>query len=138
MSITPNDPDCFAIVPVYGDSAGRRAVPQNAIFVGNRNAVMERILDSKARRQALTLVNDADRVRRDIAALRADKAEFEADKAAFTADVAAVNEVLLQEFIGKLDALATRMDAIEAARAQSKYDEELPSPPGSIVGEDQK
>jgi hypothetical protein len=127
----PRDYNRFALVPIYADSTGREAVPQNALFVGSQSAVMERILDSKARREALTLINDADKVRKEKAALRADRAEFEADKAAFAADVDAVHEVLLNEFVSKLDALAARMDSLEAERARDPEDDELPLPPGS-------
>ena len=63
MTQPPSEPDVFYIAPAYSDSTGRSAIPGNALFVGSRSAVMERILDSKARRTALSLIND-DRTQR--------------------------------------------------------------------------
>ena len=76
MTQPPSEPDVFHIAPAYSDSTGRSAIPGNALFVGSRSAVMEGILVSKARRTELSLINDADRVRRDKAQLKADTAAF--------------------------------------------------------------
>jgi hypothetical protein len=128
------DPDQFAIIPIYSDSLGARAVPSDALFVGSRSAVMERIVDSKARRDALTLINDADRVRRDRQALKADQAAFKADQAAFAGAVESVQDALIGQFTAKVDALAARMDAIEQERSRDPDDDLLPSPPGTVIG----
>jgi hypothetical protein len=128
------EPDTFYIAPAYSDSTGNSAVPANAVFVGSRSAVMERILDSRARREALSLINDADRVRRDRQALKADQAAFKADQAAFAGAVESVQDALISQFAAKVDALAARMDAIEQERSRDPDDDLLPTPPGTVIG----
>jgi cell division protein FtsB len=126
----PREPDTFYIAPAYSDSTGHSAVPANAVFVGSRSAVMERILDSKARRAALTIINDAEHARGTIASIR----KRERDVAAREDAVTAREEALLQQAIQKLDASADtftqRIDTLEAERAHDPDDDDLPLPPG--------
>jgi hypothetical protein len=126
------DPDKFAIVPLFSDSTGAEVKFPGAIMTGDMSAVMARVKDSRQMREDLRISNEADKVRRAQAALRADQAAFEEEQASFTAEVEAVKEVLLNEFVGKLDALAARMDAYEAELARDPDDDELPLPPDTV------
>jgi hypothetical protein len=102
------DPDQFAIIPVYTDSTGRKAVPGDAVFVGSRSAVMERILDSKTRRECFTLLNDAKRIREEKRAVDAARKEV-------TARVDAVTQAenLIRQLCDKVGTLTARMDSFE-------------------------
>jgi cell division protein FtsB len=128
----PREPDQFYIAPAYSDSTGHSAVPANAVFVGSRSAVMERILDSKARRAALSIINDAEHARGTLASIR----QRERDVAAREHAVAAREEALLQQAIQKLDASADkftkRMDELEAERARDPDDDDLPPIPALV------
>jgi hypothetical protein len=124
------EPDQFYIAPAYSDSTGQSAIPANAVFVGSRSAVMERILDSKARRQALTLINDAEHAKGQLLEIRKRVRELKAREDAVTAR----EEALLQQAIQKLDASANeftkRIESLEAERAHDPDDDDLPLPPG--------
>jgi hypothetical protein len=122
----------FAIVPIYSDSTGAEVKFPDAIMTGDMSAVMARIKDSKQMREDLRVSNEASRVRKDMARLQRDRAAFEAERAD-AADEEATRQELMLDFIGKLDALAHRMDALEAAAAHDPEDDELPSPPGSLL-----
>jgi hypothetical protein len=130
----PRDFNRFAIVPIYADSTGREAVPQNALFVGSQKVVMERILDSKARRQALTLINDAEHAKGTISGIRERERAVALREADVTAREDALARALLADALGKLDALTHRFDTIEAERAYDPDDDELPLPPMSDDG----
>ena len=130
-----HEPDRFAIVPIYSDSAGSAAIPQNAVAHGSWSAITGRIRDSKQQRQLLTLINDAEHARGTLQAIR----ERERDVAVREDAVANMEDdivhSLLADFIGKIDALAARMDSLEAERAKDPDDDLLPSPPGIASGE---
>jgi hypothetical protein len=121
----------FAIVPIYADSTGRETTPGNAVFVGSRSAVMERILDSRERRICLNLVNDAAHAKDTLKSIRAREDSVATREQAVQAREDALNSSLLADTIAKLDALAARMDAIEEELAHDPEDDELPLPPGA-------
>jgi hypothetical protein len=107
--------------------------PDHAIFVAHPNVLMERIMGSKARQAALTIINDAAVVERKLdakrAAIRAERAALEARADEVAADQAGFNEDLAQELFRRLTALAARVDSLEAARQHDPDDDELPLPP---------
>jgi hypothetical protein len=126
----PREPDTFYIAPAYSDSIGHSAIPANAVFVGSRSAVMERILDSKARRAALAIINDAEHARGTLLEIRKRERELDRREAAVSAREHAVTEAeaaILQDAIRKLDATKKRMDEEEARRVQAQIDA-MPDP----------
>jgi hypothetical protein len=127
------EPDRFAIVPLPSDSTGAEVKYPNAIMTGDMTAVMARIKDSKQMREDLRISNEADKVRRAKAALKVDQEAFATEQAAFATEVEAVKEVLLNEFVGKLDALIARMDEYEAKLNHDPDDDKLPLPPGTVI-----
>jgi hypothetical protein len=129
----PRPADKFAIVPIYADSSGSEVKFPNAIMTGDMSAVMARVKDSKQMREDLRISNEADQVRRDKAALKVREDALRADEANFSAAVESVQDALISQFSAKVDALAARMDAIEAERSRDPDDDLLPSPPGTPV-----
>lgn len=122
----PRDFNRFAIVPVYADSTGHEAVPQNAMFVGSQSSIMERVLDSRARRTALTLINDAAHAREFLTRIAQRERDVAAREDAVTSYEDSVRRTVVQDFIGKLDALASRLDSLEQQAAHDPDDDELP------------
>jgi hypothetical protein len=121
--------DRFAIIPIPTDSSGREVTPGNAIFIGSRNAVMERVFDSKTRREALLLVNDAAQARGTLQALREEKQAIAA-----RADAIAQAEDLVRELVSKVDTLTARMDEYEEEqRAKAEAEERANDPENQIV-----
>ena len=127
------DPDQFAIIPVYTDSTGRKAVPGDAVFVGSRTAVMERILDSKTRRECFTLLNDAKRIREEARDVAAEKRDVAA-----RADAVTQAEDLIRKLCDAVNTLRTRVDAFEEeqrakadAEERARNEEPITLPPGT-------
>jgi hypothetical protein len=130
-----HEPDRFCIIPIYSDSTGSAAIPQNAVAHGSWSAITGRIRDSKQQRQMLTLINDAEHAKGTLQAIRAREQDIAAREDAVSEMEEAVREVLLNEFVGKLDKLAARLDALEQERASDPDDAVLPEPPpGSGAG----
>jgi hypothetical protein len=126
----PRDPDLFAIIPVYGDSAGHVVVPKNAAATGSWSAVMERILDSRTRKEALTLLNDAAHATGRLESIRELERSLKVREDAIAEHEESVTRTMLQQAIHKMDALSRRMDAIETERAKDPDDDILPRSPG--------
>jgi hypothetical protein len=124
----PNDYDEFAIVPVYADSAGRKATPQNAIFSGSRNAVMERIIDSRTRRESLTLLNEAKHIREEKRALVAERADV-----AKRTDAVTQAEDLIRQLCDQIGTLTARVDAFEEAQRAKDQEEERARDPDNQI-----
>jgi hypothetical protein len=124
------EPDRFCIIPVYADSTGSAAIPQNAVAHGSWSAITGRIRDSKQQRQLLTLINDAEHAKGTLQSIR----EREQAVAQREADVQAredeLNRLMLADAVRKLDATAARFDAFEAEMAKDPDDDELTFPPG--------
>ena|SRR5258707_10882530 len=131
-----HDPDRFAIVPIYSDSTGSAAIPQNAVAHGSWSAITGRIRDTKQQRQLLTMINDAEHAKGTLQAIRERERAVAEREDAVKADVAIFREELLQDFVSKIDALTRRMDSLEAERAHDPDDDELPTPPGSPMPDD--
>jgi hypothetical protein len=119
--------DRFAIIPIHADSAGNEAVPGNAIFVGSRSAVMERILDSKARRESLTLINDAEHVRKEKRAVAAQRKEVDTQRKEVDARADAVSQAedVIRQLCGMIDSFGRRLDSYEETQ-RAKADAEDP------------
>ena len=123
----------FAIVPIITDSRGNEVVPANAIVVGSQSAVMEHVLDSRARNDAVTLVHKAKEARKTIDSIEERKQAVEEREDS-------VRGSLMQDVISKLDALAQRIDAYETEQTEqaklAAYDPDdaiLPEPPVSAA-----
>ena len=119
----------LAIVEIISDSHGREVVPENAIMVGSQSAVMEHVIDSNARNDAVKLVKDAAKALGTIESI-------EEREQSVTEREDSVRSQLMHDFIGQLDALAQRIDSLEVEQAEqaklAAYDPEddlLPSPP---------
>ena len=124
-------PRRVAVVDVISDSMGREVVPKNYRLVGPENIVMECIMDSKARNDAVTLLHDAEEARGTLESIRARE---EAVKKREDAVNSAVRSGMLKNFAAKLDALASRMDEFEAQQAKLAHDDDLlPEPPVSLA-----
>jgi hypothetical protein len=126
----PRDLNRFAIVPIYADSTGREAAPQNAMFVGSQSAVMERILDSKARRTALSIINDAEHAKGTLQAIRDREAAVSKREASVQAREDAMAARELQDALRKFDTTLARFDEYEAKVTHDPDDDDLPLPPG--------
>ena len=96
--------------------------PDHALFVASHSAVMERILDSKARRNALSIINDAEHAKGQLQTIRERERALRVAEDAFRADVAAFDQDILQQLLDRIAALETQLTAIEAARTQQKLD----------------
>src|SRR6476659_3900950 len=129
-----SEPDRFAIIPIYSDSAGSAAIPQNAVAHGSWSAITGRIRDSKQQRQLLTIINDAEHAQGTLQAIRERERDVAAREDAVSTYEDDVRHSLLADFIGKLDALAARVDSLEAERAKDPDDDLLPLPPGNDDG----
>ena len=123
----------FAIVPIISDSRGNEVVPANAIMVGSQSAVMEHVLDSNARNDAVTLVKDAAKALGTLETIQ-EREQSVAERED------SVRHSLMQDFIGQLDALAQRIDSLEVEQeeqaklaAYDPDDDHLPSPPVSVA-----
>lgn len=125
-------PNKFAIVPIHCDSSGAEVKFPGAIMTGDMSAVMARIKDSRQMREDLRISNEADEVRREKQRLLMMHRALREREAAYANSVAAksITTALVQDFIGKLDALTARMDSLEAERNHDPDDDELPLPPG--------
>jgi hypothetical protein len=62
-SINPNAR--FTIVPIMCDSFGREVIPSNAVAHGPMSVIMERVLDSRTRNDAIQLTHKARKSSRD-------------------------------------------------------------------------
>jgi hypothetical protein len=124
------DPNRFAIIPIYSDSTGCAAIPENAVMHGDWCTVTGRIRDSRQQRQMLTLINDAEHAKSTLKAIRAREDSLKAAEDSFATDVDIFRDEQVQDFINKLDALTHRMDSIEADEAKDPDDETLSLPPG--------
>jgi hypothetical protein len=105
----PAPADRFAIVPLFPN----QSPPAHCIAWGNMDAVMERIVDSNTRNDAIDLIHDAAVALGQLERTRNQQAQIFARS--------------FQDVIARLDALAHRMDAIEeqrAARAKADAEEE--------------
>jgi hypothetical protein len=131
-----SDLDRFAIIPIYNDSFGNGAVPQDAVFVGSRSAVMERIVDSRARRDALSLINDAAHAKGELKGIRERERAVAAREEAVQKREDAQTARELHDALRKLDATVARFDAFEAERTKDPEDDLLPLPPGSLMPDD--
>jgi BMFP domain-containing protein YqiC len=125
-----SEPDQFAIIPIYSDSTGREAVPQNAVARGSWSAITGRIRDSKQQRQLLTLINDAEHAKGTLQAIREREADVTAREDAVSAIEDEIKRNLLADALTKIDRLVKRIDELEAQRAHDPDDDELPLPPG--------
>jgi BMFP domain-containing protein YqiC len=117
-------PDRFAIIPIYSDSTGLGAIPQNAVAHGSWAAITGRIRDSRQQREMLTLINDAAHAKETIADIRAREDAVAGREDAVAADVEAITRHILSDAISKIDALAARMDSLEARRAYDPDDDD--------------
>jgi hypothetical protein len=124
----PNDYDEFDIVPVYADSTGRKARAQNAIFSGSRNAVMERIIDSRQRRESLRLLNDAKHIREEKRAVDSARKEV-----AMRVDAVTQAEDLIRQLCDKVGTLTARMDSFETERGAKVDAEERANDPDNQI-----
>jgi hypothetical protein len=129
------EPDRFAIIPIYSDSTGMNAIPQNAVAHGSWAAITGRIRDTKQQRQLLTMINDAEHAKGELKAIRdREQAVSEREQAVKEReDAMAARE--LRDAIAKLDATAARFDAYEAAVTRDPDDDVLPIPHDAVSGE---
>lgn len=127
----PRDYNRFAVVPIYADSTGREAAPQNALFVGSQSAVMERILDSRARRTALSIINDAEHAKGTLHSIRQRERDVADREEAVKKREDAQTARELQDAMRKFDTTLARFDIYEAELNHDPDDDELPLPPGS-------
>ena len=104
------DPDRFAIIPIYSDSTGSAAIPQNAVAHGSWSAITGRIRDSKQQRQLLTIINDAEHARGTLKNIRDREAAVQEREDAVATIEDDIKRSLLADFTAKLDALASRLD----------------------------
>jgi hypothetical protein len=126
MSINSNR---FAIVEIHADSAGREAVPGNAVFVGSRSSVMERILDSRTRKACLELLNDAAHAEGRLESIREREQAVAAREDSLGKMEESVTRTLLEDVNRKLDSLVARMDSLEAEE-KANNEEPITLPPG--------
>jgi molecular chaperone GrpE (heat shock protein) len=126
--VAPRDADHWQLVPVPKDSTGRVMVSDSAMMHGSMNHCLLAVRDSRAQRADLELINDREKVRAqnkaESDAFDTKRADLQAYADSVAADVEAVRDVLMQEFVGKLDALAARMDSLEARRANDPDDDD--------------
>ena len=79
----------------------------------------------------LALINDAAHAKETLADIRAREDSVAEREDAVAAYEDNLKQTLLHDFCSKLDALAARMDSLEARRAHDPEDDDLPLPPGS-------
>jgi hypothetical protein len=108
---------------------------KDAVFLGSRSAVMERVVDSRARNQYLTIINDAANAKRDLASIHKANRDLAAREDVVTARERAADERDLADAIRKLDAAAARMDALEQEQQLEDPEAELTLPPGVDSGD---
>jgi hypothetical protein len=112
------NPDRVALVPIIADSSGREVIPGNAIWHGSANMIMERVIDSRARNAALTLLNDAERAKNTLQSIRAEQKALAA-----RADAISNAEEAIRQLADAVNTLTTRMDAFEEEK-QAKAEAE--------------
>jgi len=110
--MTNSSDDYFALVRMPQPGPRRDAILRDAAMVGNLDAVMEQLPDTKARTKALTdmfrIADDAVAAehRRDVARADARRARDEA------------RDIQVLQLSGAIDALTRRMDAMEEEHAR--------------------
>jgi hypothetical protein len=120
----------IAIVDIIADSSGSEVIPPNARFVGSESVLMQRVIDSRARRSALTILNDAEHAKGQLHSIRQREHDVAARERAVQAREDAMAERELLDALHKFDSTLARFDAYEAKVTHDPDDDELPLPPG--------
>jgi hypothetical protein len=123
----------YAIIKIATDSTGREVTYPDTVCVGSYNAVMERVFDTKQRREALTLKNDAEHARGTLQAMREEKRAIAA-----RADAVAQAEDLIRQLCDAVNTLTARIDSFEEeqraqaeAEERARNEEPITLPPGA-------
>jgi hypothetical protein len=108
------DSNRFAFFDLPPNANGHTAFfLKDAAFVGSRSAVMERVIDSRARSDSLTLINDAAHAKRDLQAIREDKRALAEGWRALEDAKEEFNRMRLADALAKMDSVTARFDAHE-------------------------
>jgi hypothetical protein len=135
--LRPADPspgEEVAMVRCFKDSTGNKVVstdPLDILLYGPRSIVQERLLDTRERMRDIGIINDAAHAKSTLQSIRDRERQVQAREDAVQAREDEIMSSLLGDAIDKINSLAARMDAIEAAANKDPDEDTLTEPPAS-------